>query len=184
MLVYELLFGYKISIATANEAGPVSEEISQTKAKALQSLYRDPANRPFFVWAAARQNDRRETSVDVVRRRGQMGHEAAVGLLQALAHAGFGTFVVGRRGAKTRIVWDYSIRDVGAAASGSTKEIHKVDEDEVIEDDSAEDDEDALVEHAFNLRPGMKITLELPADITRREAERLAKFVEAIPLND
>ncbi|UFN51584.1 hypothetical protein LPC08_25305 (plasmid) [Roseomonas sp. OT10] len=159
----------------------MSEEISQAKAKALQSLYRDPDNHPFFTWAAGRQKDSRETSVDTVRRHGQLGHEAAVGLLQDLANAGFGRFVVGRRGAKTRIVWDYSIRDVGAAASGSTKEIHKVDEDEVVEDEAAEGDDGALVEHVFNLRPGLRISIELPADLTSREAERLAKFIEALP---
>lgn len=38
------------------------------------------------------------------------------------------------------------------------------------------------VEHKFPLRPGLRLSLRLPADLTDREAGRLGKFIEALPL--
>ena len=40
----------------------------------------------------------------------------------------------------------------------------------------------ATLQHSFHLRPGLQIKLDLPADLTDREAERLARFVQSLPV--
>jgi hypothetical protein len=163
----------------------MSDEISEGKEARLRRLYSQNDNRPFFDWAALRQNDSRETSVDTMMRCGRLYREAAVGLLQELAQAGFGTFYIGRRGAKTRIAWNYSLRDIGAAARGAIQGVGEIDQNTVEE--PTEDDENGvstMIEHTFNLRPGIRISIALPEDLTRREAERLGAFIQTLPLGE
>lgn len=47
----------------------------------------------------------------------------------------------------------------------------------------APESQPGMLEHSFHLRPGLQITIELPADLSDREAERLARFVQAIPVS-
>ena len=35
--------------------------------------------------------------------------------------------------------------------------------------------------HSFHLRPDVTLEIDLPADLTPREAQRIARFVEALP---
>jgi hypothetical protein len=42
----------------------------------------------------------------------------------------------------------------------------------------------AYLEHSFQLRPGLRITLTLPTDLTRSEARRLAIFLKSLPFQD
>jgi hypothetical protein len=39
-----------------------------------------------------------------------------------------------------------------------------------------------IVTYSFRLRGDLDVTLELPADLTEREAGRLAGFIETLPL--
>jgi hypothetical protein len=52
----------------------------------------------------------------------------------------------------------------------------------VIDDASAR--EVGWLDHAFQLRPNLRITIKLPADMTSKEAERLSGFVRQLPFND
>jgi hypothetical protein len=36
--------------------------------------------------------------------------------------------------------------------------------------------------HSFHLRPDLQIVIDLPTDFTEREAERLARFVQSLPV--
>ena len=38
------------------------------------------------------------------------------------------------------------------------------------------------LQHSFHLRPGLQVRIELPEDLTEREAERLARFVQSLPV--
>ena len=40
------------------------------------------------------------------------------------------------------------------------------------------------IRHSFNLRLGNVVTFTLPADLTKREADRLAAFIQTLPLDD
>ena len=67
---------------------------------------------------------------------------------------------------------------VGDAAAGKREEIEEL----RAGDDELETDEGRnLLEHAFHLRKDLTVTLELPADLTQPEAERLAAFVLSLP---
>ncbi|RZF60544.1 hypothetical protein EWE75_22595 [Sphingomonas populi] len=39
---------------------------------------------------------------------------------------------------------------------------------------------DTMLEHVFNLRPGLKVTFMLPADLTEKEGEKLALFMRSL----
>lgn len=39
-----------------------------------------------------------------------------------------------------------------------------------------------LVEHLYQLRPDLRLTIRLPGDLSDREAGRLARFIETLPL--
>jgi transcriptional regulator with XRE-family HTH domain len=39
-----------------------------------------------------------------------------------------------------------------------------------------------MLQHSFHLRPGIQITIELPEDLTDRESDRLARFVQSLPV--
>lgn len=38
------------------------------------------------------------------------------------------------------------------------------------------------LQHSFHLRPGLQIMIELPEDLTDREADRLSRFVQSLPV--
>ncbi len=47
--------------------------------------------------------------------------------------------------------------------------------------DIAKPDRQEVVVHSFVLRPGRSARLQVPADLSRHEAERLIKFIEILP---
>ncbi len=42
--------------------------------------------------------------------------------------------------------------------------------------------EAGMLQHSFHLRPGLQIRIDLPDDLTDREADRLARFVQSLPV--
>ena len=40
---------------------------------------------------------------------------------------------------------------------------------------------ESLLSHVYHLRPSLKVSIELPADITEKEAERLSQFIRSLP---
>jgi hypothetical protein len=109
----------------------------------------------------------------------------AVERLKAWEQYGWGKLIVGRRGRPTRFQLSSAIikilkgsRTPGPQnAASNTGPIGKT-------ADSAKDTPDAakLVVHQFQLRADLKIEVNVPADLTDREATRLARFVESLPL--
>jgi hypothetical protein len=49
------------------------------------------------------------------------------------------------------------------------------------EEDVAETIEEGLISHRYQLRPQSAVTINLPADLTKTEAERLAAFIQSLP---
>ena len=41
--------------------------------------------------------------------------------------------------------------------------------------------EEDLLSHSYHLRPGLEVELQLPTDLTKDEAKRLASFLESLP---
>lgn len=165
--------------------------------ESLRSLYkRDTAVRA-VVDALADIGTEGETEVEALET--EVDPEATsrndiVGALKALEKRTCGKFIVGRKGARSRMQWRVDPGQLRAAALGEIDELPVLDALEVVEvaDSQARavrsttpgvralKDED-LLSHAFNLRPGLTVHFELPSSLTRSEAERLAKFIESLP---
>src|SRR5438477_10880098 len=93
-----------------------------------------------------------------------------IGAFRELEQAGCGTYVEGRHGWPSRFVWDVKSLAVSAAAKGTQPLEPSAGEDAGIEDS----DEAELIEHSFALRPELTISIELPTDLSKTEAARLA----------
>ena len=108
---------------------------------ALQELYgADDAARNLFDWAAKRQNDATQTSIDYLAQRAITDRRKAIELAKRLQDLGCGEFVVGRRGAKSRIVWMVSLKSIGLAATGESPRIESIDPELVAETVDLKDD--------------------------------------------
>jgi transcriptional regulator with XRE-family HTH domain len=44
------------------------------------------------------------------------------------------------------------------------------------------EDEAGRLQHSFHLRPGLRISIDLPENLTEREADRLARFIQSLPV--
>lgn len=89
--------------------------------------------------------------------------------LQAWSAKGFGRFVVGRRRSPTRISFPKSVRLMGDPPSA------EVDSSVVLK-------EPPMLDLPLPLRPGVVVRIQVPADVTSQECERICRFVQLIPL--
>lgn len=151
----------------------------------IRGLYAsDEIARFFFDQWAERQKNSWTSTVDhllhVARIEGTpFGRGEVVRFLKSLQEAGCGTFRAGRRGAKSRIEWGVSLISVGRAASGEDLEVEAVPEDTP----ETEEADAPLLRHEFQLRPEMRISVELPTNLTAEEARRLAAFIGTVPFS-
>lgn len=150
-------------------------------ATALKNLNdNDDDARTIFDWFARRK---RNSAVTIVRRAAEKTRieEAAIrrvfGELEKLE---CGSLKIGRKGYETRMVWDLSILSIGAAAKGRIKVDSGLERLEDIED---EEEEAQVISHVFRLRPDFDVSLNLPADFSPKEADRLGAFLKSIPIN-
>jgi hypothetical protein len=96
-------------------------------------------------------------------------------VLESLAALGCGRFVIGRRGKPSRIEWHVDAIAAGKVARGQAMEVPAANvhaEDELPAD---------MMEVPYPLRDDLSITLRVPKNLSVREAERLAKFIESLP---
>lgn len=45
------------------------------------------------------------------------------------------------------------------------------------------ENEAGMLQHSFHLRAGLQIAIELPENLTEREADRLARFIQSLPVS-
>ncbi len=154
----------------------------------LKAIYRqNEAAKALLDTFASRKRDVAETTVHRAAQLAGVDYNEMLRALREIAEAGAGEFKVGRKGAKSRIEWEYGVRSLAAAARGEGRpvkldleELDDIEEVEAVEDAEEEGD----VVHEFLLRPGKKVRFILPSDLTQREAERLAGFVQALPFEN
>ena len=91
-----------------------------------------------------------------------------------------GKYVEGRHGWKSRFVWSVKSKLVAGAAQGKETKAALVAE----EDPDEEIIKDEMLEHAYFLRPDLVITVELPADLSRSEAQRLSQFIDSLSFDE
>lgn len=153
----------------------------------IKHLYESDDNvRSLLEELGGRVKDQAETTAARASKLTGAAYYEMVAAMKALEGAGAGTFIAGRKGNKTRIAWEYSTRSLAAAARGEGN-LAEMESDAVIEDDEQSEAIDAAegdVIHEFLLRPGRKVRLSLPENLTDREAERLGTFIKALPYED
>jgi len=135
---------------------------------------------------AARERNQNETKLHrIVRHLADdsvdLKRSEIIAAFRALEEADCGKYVEGRHGWKSRFVWAVKSLDVSAAAKGQGT----LERDVSSENGSDDSDDDAdLIEHTFVLRPDLPVSIELPTDLTKSEAARLAAFLQVLPFDD
>ena len=138
----------------------------------------------------------------------QVTRRSAINLLRALDRAGVGEFKVGRKGHPSRFEWDEDPQAVAERfeqldGSDGHDDEHESDEADVANakpksngrahgqlfDDALLQAEPArrgtprdveLIEHNYVLRPRLRVSVQLPANLTAREAEVLGEWIRNI----
>lgn len=156
------------------------QNIDSALCDSLKAIYgKNEAAKALLDTFATRKRDVAETTVHRAAQLAGVDYNEMLRALREIAEAGAGEFKVGRKGAKSRIEWEYGVRSLAAAARGEGRpvKLDDIEEVETVEDSEEEGD----VVHEFLLRPGKKVRFVLPSDLTQREAERLAGFVQSLP---
>lgn len=138
---------------------------------------------------ARREHSLRETTVDTLQKRLEttgraVDRRAIIDLFKQLSECGCAEFTVGRKGRKTRLRWLEDQIRVGKIAAGRERppEIDPNAPSIVSVAENASENE--FVPYPFPLRNDLTVTLLLPKDLRKSEAQRLGEFVGAIALPD
>ncbi len=180
----------------------MTEETSPTMAvaKHLAALPRDEwAEKLFYLFARQPINEDGPGESDVVETAAALGVSRGwvVFWFKQLAAVGCGQFVVGRRGYPSRFVWKFHPCRVANTALTGEDELAPTDWDLLASDESADEtrehaDEEApeaaalddeIMSFSFPLRRGFAVQLNLPASLKKAEADRLAAFIQALPVD-
>ena len=102
---------------------------------------------------------------------------SAIATLRSWEKHRWGKFIVGRRGSETRF-------QISPAATKALKGMAPPPTTAVTSrtSKSPAPAKPIFVDHLFKLRPDLELKLNLPTDLTDREASRIARFVETVPL--
>lgn len=155
--------------------------------KGLKRLYTNgPVAKAALDYLSGRQKNSRWTKVDRLERQlGQAGHQFSrrdvIGFMKQLEQQRCGKFVIGRRGQPSRFEWDMNMISVAKASRGEEQSVEPLDPVEMPRDEEEEDVPAGTLRHPYRLRPDLVISLDLPSDLTAREAARLAEFIKTLP---
>ena len=129
---------------------------------------------------ASRTNNQRITKVDQILSRlrdQEIPRWAAIHLFRGLEKLEYGRFIEGRKGHPSRFVWSSNSIEVGKAAKGESVSITTI-----VDDENKNNDSEEMITHRFYLRAKTLITIDLPSDLTEKEAERLGGFLKTLPV--
>lgn len=109
-----------------------------------------------------RHHPRREVLPELLVKKLEIERWQAVSLLKELADSGYGDFILGRKGGKTRLEKAETLpHQITQPASRTSKESFNGE----------------LEHQVFLLRRSPPVQIKVPADLTREEAERLGKWL-------
>ena len=89
--------------------------------------------------------------------------------LKRLGELGLGNYKIGRRDHSTRLEWTFH---------SPTMLVRRILE---ILGGDAPDTSLKMFRHTYRVRQDLQIEFELPVDLSQKEADRLAKFIESLP---
>lgn len=101
---------------------------------------------------------------------------------KALEDLKLGRLLVGRRGKSTRFVWSVPMLEVAAAAVGAGQVTMPPSNGSATETLRQTPARSEMVSFQFVLRSGLVVRFDLPHDFSQTEADRLCKFIQALPL--
>jgi hypothetical protein len=135
---------------------------------ALRDLYRTGEGwREFFEMLSTYTNRRSVLNAENAANHTKLAHETIVEFLRHLARLEIGKFKFGRRGAKTRIIWNFSPRSVGDVAQGKAAVLERY-----VEGD---DDEAPAIESPLAL-PAKTSIVDFPAIIEEAKSALAARL--------
>lgn len=109
-----------------------------------------------------------------------VNRQQVVALFRQLDDLGFGTFFIGRRGKPSRLYWKINFKltseALGASISGAKPPLLSSSPKAPPPGPSGK-----VLRHTFHLRQDFELFLDLPSDLTDRDAQRISKFVESLP---
>lgn len=140
-------------------------------------------NKNFFEMLSRRLRNSAATTVEQAMDFAKGERRDIVELFRGLQTLDLGKFVIGRRGAQSRFEWSVRLTDVGQAYAGEIEEIEPASPEDLQEEADSFDEEE-VISHEYRLRPELKVTLPLPSNMTRREAERLANYILTLPYEE
>lgn len=103
----------------------------------------------------------------------------AIRIFRSLEAIDCGEFIEGRKGHPSRFAWTDDLTVVGRVARGEVSSVTPLEEEEEEEEDDSKNVFDR--EHPLELRDNYIARVRVPADLTEREAERLATFIRSLP---
>lgn len=157
--------------------------------KGLKKLYQsDECAKALLDQVSTRKRNHFKTTVNhlmwLMHRGGkEFSRREMIDVLKQLKEYGIGDFIIGRRGQPSRFEWAVEMIGVGKAARGENAEIEPLGDMATGEVDEEEDLEvpDGAIRHTYNLRPDFGVSLNLPNDLSNKEAVRLADFIRTLP---
>jgi hypothetical protein len=148
----------------------------------LQQNYKtNEAVRAICDHISDRSNNQNETGLDRIHSRlGQDGYDFkrsdVIAAFRLLEIAECGKYIEGRHGKKSRFLWLVESKLVAGAAQGTETKAALVAED-ASNDESIKSE---MIEHSYFLRPNLELSIELPANLSRNEAQRLSQFIDSL----
>ncbi len=150
-------------------------ETSSEFSKVFDSLEGRRRTAELSVETLQKAQDLQDLGTETSRRR------VIVQFFRALSEIHAGEVILGRRGKRTRFRWanGVSVSEVVRAARGQRPPPSSTPSREL----SGRDQEAPSVplSHQFAIRPNFFVHLDLPADLSEDEAERLSTFIRALP---
>jgi len=138
--------------------------------------------RSLFKTFSGRVRQSKETIVDSV----SAPRAEVIGLFKQFQNIGLGTFKTGRRGQKSRFIWEVNVIEVGKATCDVQGPSTLGEDVTTAECDDGLDEEKSRatwIKHEYRLRrPDVYAVFNLPDDLTASEAERLARFINTLPV--
>jgi hypothetical protein len=153
----------------------------------LQSAYKsDAAVRAVCDEMAARERNQTETKLRrIIARLNGGGNDIrkpnVIAALRTLEDCGCGQYVAGRHGWPSRFVWSVGSRGACQTAQGTIADFETLED---ANDDADIEAELDTVTHMLRLREDFDLELVLPADLTDKEATRIATFISALPIDE
>jgi hypothetical protein len=149
---------------------------------------RNAAANAFLGLVADQPRMRREASVDAIVERTSLDRRDVVRALRELESHKAGRLIVGRRKQKTRFVWSdrfdvlATVKKALLLASIATPPAGTMEADDAPAV-APQTGSVPMIRHRYVLRQSFEVELNLPADLSPREAERLSDFLKTLPFD-